>query len=102
MRNRNWAHVDLRGLELDGSDLTGSNMIGANLSGASLRHCKLVGCEISYSNAMRCDFSDSDMRGCLMYRSETHAARFRDVVLSEESDIPGIKMFEAITVSLWV
>jgi uncharacterized protein YjbI with pentapeptide repeats len=100
LRNRNWAHVDLSGLVLDGSDLTGSNMIGANLRGASLRYCTLVGCEISYADATGCDFSGSNMVGCLLYRSETHGAKFRDVTLSEESDIPGIKVFRSVRVSI--
>jgi uncharacterized protein YjbI with pentapeptide repeats len=93
IRNRNWPGVDLSGLNLDGSDLTGSNMIGANLRRASLRYCKLVGCEISYADATSCDFSGANMVGCLMYRSETYTAKFHDVLLSEESDVPGIRVF---------
>jgi len=99
LRNRDWRHVDLSGQSLQGSDLTGINMLGADLRGASLGNCKLVGCEISYANASGCDFSGSNMVGCLLYRSETQRAKFHNVLLSEESDIPKIKVFQTTRVS---
>jgi uncharacterized protein YjbI with pentapeptide repeats len=94
LRCRNWRHADLRGRWLDGSDLSGTNMLGADLRGASLQNCKLVGCEISYADVSGCDFSGSDMTGCLLYRSETQRAKFNNVMLSEESDVPKIKVFQ--------
>ena len=94
LRNRNWRHVNLGGQNLDGSDLSGTNMLGADLRGASLNNCKLVGCEISYADVSGCDFSGSNMVGCLLYRSETQRAKFHNVVLSEESDVPKIKVFQ--------
>lgn len=100
LRNKDWRHVNLSGLVLDGSDLTGTNMIGANLRRASLRYCALVNCEISYADTTGCDFSGSNMVGCLLYRSETNGAKLRDVLISEESDIPKIKVFQAIRVSM--
>jgi uncharacterized protein YjbI with pentapeptide repeats len=69
-------------------------MLGAALRGASLRNCKLVCSEISYADASGCDFSGSNMVGCLLYRTETQRAKFHDVVLSEGSDIPKIKVFQ--------
>jgi uncharacterized protein YjbI with pentapeptide repeats len=76
----------------DAADLSGTNMIGADLRGASLRPCRLVGCDLSYASVSQCDFSQSDLRGCLMWRTETQHAIFRDALLSEETDIPGLKM----------
>jgi len=92
LRNRNWQHVDLSHVRLDGSDLSGTNMLGANLQGASLRSCKLVGCEISYADATECDFSGSDMKSCLMWRTETYWACFENILMDEDSDIPGRKV----------
>jgi len=100
LRNRNWVGVDLSGQDLDGSDLSGTNMLGANLQGASLCYCKLVGCEISYADATGCDFSGANVAGCLLYRSETYGAKLRDVLLSEESDVPKIKVFQTGRVSI--
>ena len=94
LRNRDWSHVDLSGQCLDGSDLSGTNMLGADLRWASLNNCKLVGCDISYADATGSDFSGSNMVGCLLYRSETQRAKFHNVVLSEESDVPKIKVFQ--------
>jgi uncharacterized protein YjbI with pentapeptide repeats len=94
LRNRNWRHVDLRGQCLDGSDLSGSNLLGADLRRASLKNCRLVGCEISYADVSGCDFSGSNMVGCLLYKSETQRAKFHNVVLSEELDVPKIKVFQ--------
>jgi hypothetical protein len=45
-----------------------------------------------------CDFTGSDMTGCLLYRSETHGAKLHNVVLSEESDLPKIKVFGTVRV----
>jgi uncharacterized protein YjbI with pentapeptide repeats len=81
----------LSGQCLDFSDLSGTNMLGADLRGASLNNCKLVGCEISYADA---SFSGSNMTGCLLYKSETRGAKFHNVVLSEESEVPKIKVFQ--------
>jgi len=92
LRLRNWPHVDLNGVSLSGSDLSGSNLLGANLSRASLRNCQLVGCEISYANASDARFDSSDMRGCLMWRTETHGASFEDILIDETSDIPKRKV----------
>jgi uncharacterized protein YjbI with pentapeptide repeats len=99
LRGKDWRHVDLRDQCLDGGDLSGTNMLGADLRGASLNNCKLVGCEISYADVSGCDFSGSNMVGCLLYRSETQRARFNNVVLSEDSDIPKIKVFQTVRVS---
>jgi uncharacterized protein YjbI with pentapeptide repeats len=99
LRFRDWRHVNLRGRNLDGSDLSGTNMLGADLRGASLNNCKLVGCEISYADVSGCDFTGSDMAGCLLYRSETQRAKFNNVVLSKDSDVPKIKMFQTRRVS---
>jgi uncharacterized protein YjbI with pentapeptide repeats len=74
-------------------------MLGADLRGASLKNCKLVGCEISYAKASGRNFTGSDMTGCLLYRSEAQRARFNNVVFSEESDIPKIKVFPTGRVS---
>jgi uncharacterized protein YjbI with pentapeptide repeats len=98
LRNRDWRHVNLEGVCLQGSDLTGTNMLGANLKNASLRNCTLIGCEISYADASGCDFSGADMAGCLLYRSDTQRARFDNVLLSEQSDIPGRKVFRTMRV----
>lgn len=88
LRYRNWSHVSLSGVSLDGSDLSGSNLLGADLRGTSLRNCKLVACEISFADASGCDFSDANMIGCLLYRTETECARFQNVLMNEDSDIP--------------
>jgi uncharacterized protein YjbI with pentapeptide repeats len=92
LRLRDWRHVDLHGVSLAGSDLSGTNMLGADLRDASLRYCKLVGCEISYADVSGCDFSGSNLAGCLMWRTETYGAKLHDVLFSEESDIPRIKV----------
>jgi uncharacterized protein YjbI with pentapeptide repeats len=94
LRNQDWRHVDLSGQCLDNSDLSGTNMLGADLRGASLQNCKLLGCDISYADVSGCDFSGSNMAGCSLYRSETRGAKFHNVVLSEESDVPKIKVFQ--------
>jgi uncharacterized protein YjbI with pentapeptide repeats len=99
LRNRDWRHVNLSGQNLDGSDLSATNLLGADLRGASLNNCKLVGCEISYADASGCDFTGSDMAGCLLYRSETQRTKLHNVLLSEESDIPKIKVFENVRVT---
>jgi hypothetical protein len=39
------------------------------------------------------------MAGCLLYRSETQLAKFRNVVLSETSDVRKIKVFQTSRVS---
>jgi hypothetical protein len=43
-------------------------------------------------------FGMGNMTGCLLYRSETHLAKFHNVLLSEESDVPKIKVFETVRV----
>lgn len=98
LRLKDWRHVDLHEASLDGSDLSGTNMLGADLRGASFRHCKLIGCEMSYADVSGCDFSGSDLRGCLMWRTETHGAKLRGVLLSEDSDIPKIKVLQTMRV----
>lgn len=86
LRRRDWRHVDLRGLCLDGSDLSGTNALGADLRDASLRNCKLL--PVTFRTQMQADaISGSDMVGCLIYRTETHLAKFRNVLLDEESDV---------------
>lgn len=100
LRNKNWQHVDLRNQCLDGSDLSGTNMLGADLRGASLRYCNLAGCEISYADTSRCDFTGCNMAGSLLYRSETQEAKFHNVLLDVESDIPKIKVFQPTRASL--
>jgi hypothetical protein len=88
LRDKNWNHVDLSGMCLDGSDLSGSNLLGANLRNASLRNCKLVDCEISYADVSGCHFDGSDLKGCLMWRTETYRARFENILMDDTSDIP--------------
>jgi uncharacterized protein YjbI with pentapeptide repeats len=78
--------------------LSGTDMLGADLRGASLQNCKLVGGEISYADVSGCNFSGSNMVGCLLYRSETQRTKLHNVLLSEESDIPKIKVFETVRV----
>jgi uncharacterized protein YjbI with pentapeptide repeats len=94
LRFKDWRHVDLRRLDLRGSDLSGSNLMGADLRNASLRYCNLAGCEISYADVSGCDFTGSNMVCCLLYRSETQRTKFHNVLLSEESDVPKIKVFQ--------
>ena len=96
LRLRDWRHVSLH-VSLDGSDLSGTNMLGADLRGASFRNCNLVACEISYADASGCDFG-SNMVGCLLYRSEMQKSKLHNVLLSEDSDIPKIKVLQTMRV----
>jgi uncharacterized protein YjbI with pentapeptide repeats len=75
-------------------------MLGADLRGASLINCTLIGYEISYADSTGCDFSGSIMVGSLLDRPETQGAKFHNVVLSEESDVPKKKVFETVRVTV--
>jgi uncharacterized protein YjbI with pentapeptide repeats len=86
------AHADLSGMFLDGADMSGANLFGARCVGTSFARCKMLGVELSFSNCTSADFQGSNLDGCLMYRSETTLARFDGAVLSESSDVPGIKL----------
>ena len=97
LRGRLWAHANPSGICLDGSDLSETNLLGANLGRASLRHCTLLGCEISYADVLG---ATSNIVRCMMYKSETHTAKFHNVLFSAESDIPLIQVFQTIGVSV--
>ena len=53
---------------------------------------KLVDCEISYADVSGCFFDGSDMRACLMWKTETRGAHFRDIMMDDASDIPARKV----------
>lgn len=98
LRDRDWRQIDLQGQCLDGSDFSDTVMLGADLRSASPRYCNLAGCEISNADVGGCGFTGSDMAGCLLYRSETHLAKIHNVLLSEETDIPKIKVLKTVRV----
>lgn len=92
LRGRQWAHADLSGLSLDGANCKGINLFGARLVRTSFSRCNLRSAELSFSNATGANFRNANLEGCLMYRSETTLAHFQGAVLSEYSDIPGVRV----------
>jgi uncharacterized protein YjbI with pentapeptide repeats len=52
----------------------------------------VLNAELSFSDATGADFQNAKLEGCMMYRSETSLAHFDGAVLSERSDIPGLKL----------
>ena len=92
LRHRSWAHADLSGLCLNDANLEGANLMGARLVRTSFCGAKLRNAELSFSDATAANFRSARLEGCLMYRSETYLARFDDAMLSESSDIPGVRI----------
>lgn len=91
LRGRQWPHADLSGLPLDGADCEGINLFGARLVKTSFSRCNLKDAELSFSDATSANFQGARLDGCSMYRSEITLAHFDGAVLSERSDIPGLK-----------
>jgi uncharacterized protein YjbI with pentapeptide repeats len=89
--SKQWAHADLSGLSLDGAACEGINLFGARFVKTSFSRCNLQNAELSFSSATQASFCNANLEGCLMYRSETTLARFDGAMLSEQSDIPGMK-----------
>jgi uncharacterized protein YjbI with pentapeptide repeats len=100
LRGKQWPHADLSGLSLDGADCSGINLFGARLVKTSFSRCNLRDAEVSFSDATGANFSNANLEGCLMYRSETSLAHFDGAVFSERSDIPGLKRVIARTTCL--
>jgi len=94
LRHRRWHHADLSGISLDGANCEGINLFGARLVRTSFCRANLRNAERSFSNATQANFRRANLEGCKMYRSEIALARFDDVVLSESSDIPGLRVVQ--------
>jgi len=95
LRSRQWSHANLSGLSLDGANCERINLFGARLVRASFVRANLRTAEISFSDATGANFCDANLEGCLMYRSEITLARFDGAVVSESSDIPGMRLVKA-------
>ena len=95
LRGRQWNFANLSGMDLTDANCEGINLWGARLVKTSFVRSNLRNAEMAYSNASDCDFSGSDMRGCLMWRTETHGARFENILMDSISDIPGVKVVAA-------
>jgi uncharacterized protein YjbI with pentapeptide repeats len=91
LRGRQWQHANLSGLCLDGAHCEGINLFGARLVRTSFCRANLRNAELSFSDATGANFRDANLDACLMYRSETRLAHFDHAVLSEQSDIPGMR-----------
>jgi hypothetical protein len=92
LRRRNWQHADLSGMSLDGANCEGINLFGARLVGTSFSRCNLHNAELSFSNSAGAIFRKANLDGCLLYRAETKLACFDGVLLSQASDIPGVRI----------
>lgn len=92
LRSRQWPHADLSGLSLDGANCEGINLFGARLVRTSFSRCNLRDAELSFSDATGANFRSANLEGCTMYQSETTLAHFDHAVLSERSDIPGVRV----------
>jgi len=92
LRHRQWAHSDLSGMSLDGANCESIDLFGARLVRTSFCRATLRNAELSFSDATQANFRRANLDGCLMYRSEITLARFDDAVLSESSDIPGVRV----------
>jgi Pentapeptide repeats (8 copies) len=92
LRGLNLAHADLSNMSLDGANWEGINLFGARLVKTSFTRCNLRDAEVSFSDATGANFSNANLDGCKMYRTETSLARFDACLLSESSDIPGMKV----------
>jgi uncharacterized protein YjbI with pentapeptide repeats len=79
-------------MSLDGANCEGINLLGARLVNTSFSRCNLRNAELSFSDATGANFRSANLDGCLMYRSERRSASFDAAVISETSDIPGIKV----------
>jgi uncharacterized protein YjbI with pentapeptide repeats len=78
-------------MSLDGANCEGINLFGARLIHTSFCRSNLRNAEPSFSDATSASFQNAKLEGCMMYRSETSLAHFDGAVLSESSDIPGLK-----------
>jgi uncharacterized protein YjbI with pentapeptide repeats len=85
--------MDRAGQWLDGADCEGINLFGARLVKTSFARCNLRNAELSFSDAYVAYFRKADLDSCLMYRAETESAQFDQVLISEQSDIPGREVF---------
>jgi len=92
LRHRNWPHADLSGMSLDGANCENINLFGARLIRTSFCGANLRNAEMSFSDATGATFRNANLDGCLLYRSETQLACFDGAVLSESSDIPGVRV----------
>jgi uncharacterized protein YjbI with pentapeptide repeats len=98
LRGRQWAHAELSGLSLQGANCEGINLLGARLVRTSFYGANLKSAEISFADASGADFKKADLTDATMYRTETWHAKFDDALLSEQSDIPGRKVFRTMRV----
>lgn len=92
LRGKQWQHADLSDLSLDGANLEGACLFGAKLIRTSFRGANLCNADLSFPNAEGANFCQADLRGASLYRAETYRVQFRDVLLDERSDVPGIKI----------
>jgi pentapeptide repeat protein len=92
LKHRQWMHAELSGLSLAGADCEGINHFGARLVKACFCRANLRSSEISFADVSGADFRNADLTDATMYRTEVWRARFDDALLSEKSDIPGLKI----------
>ena len=92
LRHRHWPHADLSGMSLGGANCERINLVGARLVTTSFSRGNLCNAELLFSDATGADFRSADLDGCLMCRSETMDACFDRSVLSEQNDIPGVRV----------
>lgn len=59
--NKNFAGVDLSGLELGGLDFAGANLRGATISGADLRGINFAYADLTAANLSYSDLSDANL-----------------------------------------
>ena len=64
----------------------------------SFYRANLRGAEISFADASSADFRKADLTDATMYRTESWHAKFDDALLSEQSEIPGHKVFRTMRV----
>ncbi|MGK7911629.1 MAG: pentapeptide repeat-containing protein [Synechococcus sp.] len=58
-----WIHARLSGINLSEIDFSQAELAGAHLSGASLRHCNLRRANLEGANLQSADLSGADLRG---------------------------------------
>ena len=92
LHGRQWAHANLSGMNLSCANCEGINLFGARLVGTNFSRCNLRNAELAYSDATAANFRDANLDGCLMYRSEISIVLFDGAMITESSDIPGVRV----------
>lgn len=75
---KNFAGVDLSGLELGGLDFSGANLRGATISGADLRGINFTNADLTGANLAYSDLSGAKLGGAILDYTLLRGTRMAD------------------------